>query len=108
MGIKQPIKRKNKKATPKTKSASNRRQNPEKFGTSKLEADFARDFLDKIGVKYIYEYEAKDIHRFYDFAVVLYQDIPWIMENKQGVNCVKQEGQNVIPSFFIEIDGGYW
>jgi very-short-patch-repair endonuclease len=42
-----------------------------KFGTSKLEEDFARDFLDKLGVKYSYQYEAKDIGRFYDFAVFL-------------------------------------
>ena len=38
-----------------------------KYGTSKLEEDFARDFLDKLGVKYIYQFEAKDIGRFYDF-----------------------------------------
>ena len=38
-----------------------------KFGTSKLEEDFARDFLDKLGVKYIWQFEAKDIGRFYDF-----------------------------------------
>ena len=38
-----------------------------KFGTSKLEEDFARDFLDKLKVKYVYQFEAKDIGRFYDF-----------------------------------------
>ena len=38
-----------------------------KFGTSKLEMDFARDFLEKLGVKYIWQFEAKDIGRFYDF-----------------------------------------
>lgn len=42
-----------------------------RIGTSKLEEDFARDFLDKLGVKYIYQFEAKDIGRFYDFAVLL-------------------------------------
>jgi len=32
-----------------------------------LEEDFAREFLDKLGVEYIYQFEAKDIGRFYDF-----------------------------------------
>lgn len=36
-------------------------------GTSKLETDFARDFLDKLGVEYIWQFEAKDIKRWYDF-----------------------------------------
>ena len=38
-----------------------------KFGTSKLEEDFAKDFLDKLKVRYVYQFEAKDIGRFYDF-----------------------------------------
>lgn len=38
-----------------------------KYGSSKLEDRFAKDFLDKLGVKYIRQYEAKDIKRFYDF-----------------------------------------
>jgi len=38
-----------------------------KFGTSKLEQDFANDFLDKLKVEYIWQFEAKDIGRFYDF-----------------------------------------
>lgn len=37
------------------------------FGTSKLEEDFARDFLDKLGIEYIYQFEAKSIKRWYDF-----------------------------------------
>lgn len=40
-----------------------------KFGTSKLEMDFARDFLDKLGVKYDWQFEAPDIGRFFDYAV---------------------------------------
>lgn len=40
-----------------------------KYGTSKLEEDFARDFLDKLGVEYVYQYEAADIGRFYDFRI---------------------------------------
>lgn len=65
---------------PKTSSASaNRKRGLEKkkmfdknknhpqYGTSKLEEDFARDFLDKLGVEYEYQFEAKEIGRFYDF-----------------------------------------
>lgn len=38
-----------------------------KYGTSKLEDYFAENFLDKIGVRYVRQYEAKEIGRFYDF-----------------------------------------
>ena len=40
-----------------------------KFGTSKLEQDFAEQFLDTLGVDYIWQFEAKDIGRFYDFKI---------------------------------------
>lgn len=40
-----------------------------KYGTSKLEDRFAKEFLDKMGVKYVRQYEAKDIGRFYDFFI---------------------------------------
>lgn len=40
-----------------------------KYGTSKLEEDFAKEFLDKLGVEYVYQFEAKDIGRFYDFRI---------------------------------------
>lgn len=110
MSVKQPLKKHNNKSQLEKKKISNHHQkfHKPKYGTSKLEIDFAHDFLDKIGIKYIYEYEAKDIHRFYDFAIVQYQDIPWITEIKHGVNSVKQDEQNPPISFFIEIDGGYW
>lgn len=54
-----------------------------KYGTSKLEEYFASNFLDKLGVKYVYQFEAKDIGRFFDFYL---------------------EGHNLI----IEIDGDFW
>lgn len=54
-----------------------------KYGTSKLEERFARDFLDKLGIEYEYQYEAKSIGRFFDFRVKPYGPI-------------------------IEIDGQYW
>ena len=38
-----------------------------KYGTSKLEDYFASNFLDVLGVKYVRQYEAKEIGRFYDF-----------------------------------------
>lgn len=57
--MKQVSKLSNKKRYKKKKKA--------KYGTSNLEKKFASEFLDKIGVKYIYQYEAKSIGRFYDF-----------------------------------------
>jgi very-short-patch-repair endonuclease len=56
-------KKKVKKTTPRGK-----RPHP-KYGTSKLEDRFATEFLDRLGLKYVRQYEAKDIKRFYDFAV---------------------------------------
>lgn len=87
------IKNKSKKrTTPKAKTARGAVRHPhhQKYGTSKLEEDFARDFLDKLGVKYIYQFEAKDIGRFYDFAVIL------------------NENMTVGNMILIEIDGSYY
>jgi very-short-patch-repair endonuclease len=80
------IKNKSKKrATPKAKTARGAVRHPhhQKYGTSKLEEDFAKNFLDKLGVKYVYQFEAKDIGRFYDFYL---------------------PSHNLI----IEVDGGYY
>ena len=60
---------KNRPSTPKKKSKSTTRKkrwHPQ-YGTSKLEEDFARDFLDKLGVEYVYQFEAKEIGRFFDY-----------------------------------------
>lgn len=38
-----------------------------RYGTSKLEQRFAKEFLDALGIKYTYQFEAKGIGRFYDF-----------------------------------------
>jgi hypothetical protein len=62
------------------------------FGTSKLEEDFARDFLDKLGVKYMRQYFASQIGRYYDFAI--------LFGNKNEYT----PGNMIL----IEIDGGYW
>lgn len=79
----QPLKKKNtnikKRTAPKRKP---KRWHP-KFGTSKLEDDFASGFLDKLKVKYIRQFEAKDIKRFYDF---------YLPET----------------NLIIEVDGGYY
>jgi very-short-patch-repair endonuclease len=85
------IKNKSKKRTvSKTKSVKKTVRVHPKYGTSKLEEDFAKEFLDKLGVKYIYQFEAKDIGRFYDFAVIL--------------NNEMTTGNMLL----IEIDGGYY
>ena len=95
---------------PKVSKPTTHPQRPhrQKYGTSKLEVDFAREFLDKLGVKYIYEYEAKDIRRFYDFAITVYDNIDFITENKHGVKCIKQDNQIVPIAFMIEVDGGFF
>jgi len=54
-----------------------------KFGTSKLEQDFAEEFLDRLGVDYVWQFEAKDIGRFYDFYLPKH-------------------------NLIIEVDGGYY
>ena len=60
------IAKKTQKRAAKKVAAKKQRKHP-LFGTSKLEEDFARDFLEKLNVEYVYQYEAKDIGRFYDF-----------------------------------------
>jgi len=66
--MKQPIKKKP-LAKKKTIKPKQKWHHP-KFGTSKLEEDFARDFLVKLGVKFVWQFEAKDIGRFYDFKII--------------------------------------
>lgn len=67
--MKQPVP-KGKKATPtpKKKRGGSKRRHPQ-YGTSKLEEYFAAEFLDKLGVEYVYQFEAKDIGRFFDFYI---------------------------------------
>lgn len=62
----QPIPRgKGGRARP-ARKPSGKRPHP-RYGTSKLEDFFAENFLDRLGVKYVRQYEAKDIKKFYDF-----------------------------------------
>lgn len=44
-----------------------RMKGKQEYGTSKLEERFARDFLDKLGINYTYQYKAKSIGRYFDF-----------------------------------------
>lgn len=43
------------------------------YGTSKLEDRFCKNILDKLGVKYERQFEAKDIKRFYDVYLPEYR-----------------------------------
>lgn len=85
-----------------------KRMNNVEYGTSKLERDFARDFLDRLGLKYTYQYEARDIKRYFDFAVTLYDDYPLKFENKSGLRSVVQADRKFLIAFLIEIDGDYY
>ena len=79
-----------------------------KFGTSKLEEDFANNFLDLIGVDYIYEYFAKQIGRYYDFAIIDKNEKNLLFEVKNGIKSVKQDDKIVPITMLIEIDGSYY
>lgn len=105
--MKQPVR--NKKGVKKKVSTTVSENEVMKYGVSKLEMYFAQNFLDKLGVDYIYEYEAKDIGRFYDFAVIA--TIPkteLIIEEKNGIKAVSQHRNSYRIKFLCEIDGGFW
>jgi len=56
------------KKTYKSKSAPRRPAVRHKLpGTSKLELRFAQEFLEELGVKYIYQFKVEEIGRWYDF-----------------------------------------
>lgn len=65
-----------------SKPTKAKKQHPQ-FGTSKLEINFAKNFLDKLGVKYKWQFEAAEIKRFFDYYL---------------------PDHNLI----IEVNGGYW
>lgn len=92
----------------KGKPFKQRNNNKQKYGTSQLEKKFARDFLDRMGLTYIYQYEAKDIKRFYDFALTCYDDVEYKYEDKDGIRCVKQDGQFFPLDLLIEVDGSFY
>jgi very-short-patch-repair endonuclease len=95
----QPVKKINSGSKPKSKTAKKKKKpsvsdiikkNIErskkphpKYGTSKLEKKFAKEFLEKLGVKYEEQYYAESIKRYYDFFLPEHRVI-------------------------IEVDGDYW
>lgn len=83
--MKQPIKKQKNNKIVAIKNVKKEYRKPihPQYGTSKLEEDFAHNFLDKLGVNYKYQFEAKDIGRFFDFYL---------------------QDENLI----IEVDGDYW
>lgn len=105
--MKQPIK-KNIKKIHKIKNTNKKiEKDKNKYGTSKLELKFAKEFLDDAGISYIYQFEAKDIGRYYDFAII-YNGKKLLTEIKDGIECIKQYGQSYTIEAFIEVDGDYW
>ena len=92
----------------KRKKPSTKKRKHKDYGTSKLELYFAKEFLDKMGLKYIYQFEAKDMKRFYDFAIVSTDKKDYIMESKDGLKSVKQDNQTFFIDLLIEVDGGYF
>lgn len=104
--MKQPIKgAKTKKKKKVQKIVKIKKQ---EYGTSQLERDFARDFLDRMKIKYVYQFEAKDIKRFYDFAVTVYDNYPFNYEDKDGIISIVQVDRMPTIGFLIEIDGDYF
>ena len=83
------------------------RQHP-KYGISKLELDFAHNFLEPLGIKFIYQYFASQIGRYYDFAIISNDEKNLEYEIKDGLKSVKQEGQVVPITILIECDGSYY
>lgn len=93
----QPIRKKIAKSVPKkrkhierTKASKvryvrERMKGKQEYGTSKLEERFARDFLDKLGINYAYQYKAESIGRYFDFRI-----------------CPDLRGP------IIEVQGSYW
>jgi very-short-patch-repair endonuclease len=65
------------------KIVSQGKKKHKEYGTSKLEEKFAKEFLEKLGVNYVYQYKAESIGRCFDFYI---------------------PSANLI----IEIDGDYW
>ena len=90
------------------KTSTTKKKKHKDYGTSKLELFFAKEYLDKLGLKYIYQFEAKDMKRFYDFAIMSTDKKDYIMETKDSLKSVKQDGQTPFIDLLIEIDGGYY
>ena len=64
--VRKTIKVKKEKSVKRIVKQPNKRKHKE-YGTSKLEERFAKEFLDKLGVEYQYQFKAESIGRYYDF-----------------------------------------
>lgn len=53
-----------------TSRGNRKRRNHPDYGTSKLEERFASEFLDKLGVEYVYQFKAESIGRYFDFRIM--------------------------------------
>lgn len=104
--MKQPVKGNGKKRK-QARKTSQRKFKPE-YGTSKLERDFAVNFLDRFGLRYIYQYRAEGIGRYYDFAVTADKNYPYETTEINGVKSIKQGKQPFKVDFVIEVDGDYY
>lgn len=86
-----------------------RNEGKQQYGTSKLEKYFFDNYLAKYGFDIVYEYEAKDIGRFYDFAIVAtLPDAELITEERHGITSLSQYRQYIRPLVIIEVDGDYF
>ena len=95
-----PVKRKKKVAKPRNKAHK-------EYGTSKLEVFFAENYLNKLGLTYVYEFEVKEIGRFYDFAIIA-DDSTLLKEERNGIMSVNDKTRVLDPLFMIEIDGSFF
>lgn len=81
---KKPIKRKKQTTrAARVREIRKKMKGSQEFGTSKLEERFAKNFLDKLELNYIYQYKMVSIGRYLDFMLTDYH-------------------------VAIEIDGDYW
>lgn len=67
-----PSKKKKKLQTTKAarvREMRKRMKGSQEYGTSKLEERFAQNFLDRLGVDYVYQYKAVSIGRYFDFRL---------------------------------------
>lgn len=81
--VKKEIKKEHKVKKIKSYKPSKPKKKHKEYGTSKLEEKFAKEFLEKLGIDYVYQFKAESIGRYFDFYV---------------------KSNNII----IEINGGYW
>jgi hypothetical protein len=102
-------KTKSRKTPVKRKSPLVSRPHKQQYGVSKLEMYFAHNYLDILKLDYVYEYEAKEIGRFYDFAIVAVdRNTKIVNEEKNNIISISQNKNIIRPLFFVEVDGDYW